>query len=265
MIESTHLILQWLRTARRRGQTLFLLFDYDGTLVPICEHPDLAVLPPTTRDALNSLAGEPGVRLGIISGRALANLKQMVEIAGIDYAGTNGLELEFSEVAVQHPQAGRMIARIEQLKDELQRVASPYEGAWIEVKPFGLTVHYRQVVEERVGELKASLQKSLESLAEGFRVLPGPMAVEIVPDLGWSKGTAVRIMIGRAGDPATVACYFGDHANDADAFEAVTALGGLSVGVGDSAPGCARFRLEDSQALGALLDQLLVGIRSEAA
>ena len=30
--------------ARRRGTRLVLLFDYDGTLVPIVEHPSMAVV-----------------------------------------------------------------------------------------------------------------------------------------------------------------------------------------------------------------------------
>ena len=36
--------------------TLALLLDYDGTLSPICSHPDLAILPTETKKVLERLA-----------------------------------------------------------------------------------------------------------------------------------------------------------------------------------------------------------------
>jgi len=256
-MDSHGAILQWLRLARKHGRALLLLFDYDGTLVPIAEHPDLAVLTPRTRSVLLSLAQRPGVRLGVISGRALADLKQKVQIPGIDYAGTDGIELELGGVPQQHPDAGRVVAQLAEVKEHLQQVITPFAGAWIEAKPLGLTVHFRQVAEELVGGLQASLQRALESPAGGLRVLPGPRALEVLPDLGWSKGTAVRMMIEHAAEPAIAPCYFGDQANDASAFDAVADLGGIAVGIGESAPGSARFRLESPAALDSLLVNFL--------
>ena len=72
---------------------LALLLDYDGTLSPIAPHPDLAVIPPETKKVLMRLARMPDVFVAIISGRGVNNVKQMVGIEGITYAGNHGLEI----------------------------------------------------------------------------------------------------------------------------------------------------------------------------
>ena len=53
-----------------------------GTLTPICKHPDLAVIPTETKKILERLANRRDVFVAIISGRSVANVKQMVGIEG---------------------------------------------------------------------------------------------------------------------------------------------------------------------------------------
>ena len=72
---------------------LALLLDYDGTLSPIAPHPDLATLPPETRAVLERLARLPDVFIAVVSGRGVNNVRDMVGIQGITYAGNHGLEI----------------------------------------------------------------------------------------------------------------------------------------------------------------------------
>ena len=72
---------------------LALLLDYDGTLSPIAPHPDLATIPDETKKVLERLANLSDVFVGIISGRGVNNVKEMVGIEGITYAGNHGLEI----------------------------------------------------------------------------------------------------------------------------------------------------------------------------
>ena len=72
---------------------LALLLDYDGTLSPLAPHPDLAVIPPETKKVLERLARMPDVFVAVISGRGVYNVKEMVGIEGITYAGNHGLEI----------------------------------------------------------------------------------------------------------------------------------------------------------------------------
>ena len=55
-----------------------LLLDYDGTLAPIAPHPDLAIIPPETKNVLQRLSNISDVYIAIISGRNVNNVKQMV-------------------------------------------------------------------------------------------------------------------------------------------------------------------------------------------
>jgi len=55
---------------------IFLFLDYDGTLTPLVESPDLAAMPDKAGDALRRISKTPGYRLCIVSGRSLADVKK---------------------------------------------------------------------------------------------------------------------------------------------------------------------------------------------
>ena len=66
---------------------LLLLSDYDGTLTPIVSRPEDAVLPLGVKEKLAALAGNKSVTVGVISGRSMTDIRAMVGIEGIYYAG----------------------------------------------------------------------------------------------------------------------------------------------------------------------------------
>jgi trehalose 6-phosphate synthase/phosphatase len=76
---------------------LALLLDYDGTLAPIAPHPDLAYLPIETKNVLQRLSRNPDVYIAIISGRNVENVKKMVGIEGITYAGNHGIQISHAD------------------------------------------------------------------------------------------------------------------------------------------------------------------------
>ena len=71
-----HLLSVWPEVAEhlRDARHILLLTDYDGTLTPIVERPDMANLSEDIRKLLQTLARQHRFTLGIISGRALADL-----------------------------------------------------------------------------------------------------------------------------------------------------------------------------------------------
>ena len=64
-----HLLNVWPSVSEkiRRAKRILLLFDYDGTLTPIVERPELARLAEGTRERLASLARGDRFLLGVIS------------------------------------------------------------------------------------------------------------------------------------------------------------------------------------------------------
>jgi trehalose 6-phosphate phosphatase len=69
-----------------------IFLDYDGTLTEIQKLPELAVLDKDVREILEKLKQK--YTLGIVSGRALNDVKSLVKVDGIFYSGNHGLEIE---------------------------------------------------------------------------------------------------------------------------------------------------------------------------
>ena len=59
----------------RSASTIAIGCDYDGTLTPIVDHPDMAVLPPRTRQALERIAVASGMTLAVVSGRRVDEIR----------------------------------------------------------------------------------------------------------------------------------------------------------------------------------------------
>jgi len=263
MIPPTRQVLEALVTAHVRGRPLALLFDYDGTLTPLVAHPKLACLTAATRQLLHGLAGLPRVAVGVISGRMLADVRSKVNLPGLYYGGTSGLELDLRSAAIVHPEEGLGRALVREAAELLAPIAGRYRGAWVEVKPLGLTLHFRNVHPARQRPLCAQARRVFRPCSEAWRLVDGACALEITPALGWTRVSALRaIRADLGGDPLLL--YAGDDSNDADALEAVAAGGGIAIGVGPRAPTTAAWRLDSPRTLHALLQALLTALHPVA-
>jgi trehalose 6-phosphate synthase/phosphatase len=243
--------------ARARGASLVLLFDYDGTLVPIAGHPRMAVMLESTRRRLARLARMPAMFVGMVSGRTIDDLRDRVGLVHAYYAGTGGLEIACGHTAMLQPDPTRVAPLLADVAASVRHVLNGYAGAWLEQKPLGLTAHYREVAPRRTAAIRRAIADAVQPWSGSIRVVDGAMAVEITPDLGWTKGTALRIIAKHAAGAAALPLYAGDEMNDADAMLAAAELGGLTLGIGAQAPSIAQYRLPDSASLEHCLDELL--------
>jgi trehalose 6-phosphate phosphatase len=256
MIAALQEVLERLCDAYCHGSSLVLLFDYDGTLTPIVEHPRLAVLDRKTRRLLAHLADRPRVQVGILSGRSLDELKSLVRLPGICLAGTGGMEIELRGYRIIHPRAGHAADTMNRLATQLRGHVAAYKGAWLEKKILGLTVHYRQMAGQLLGSLQAAVTEATQAFAHEVRIVQGPKAWEIIPTDGWNKGTAVRLILADLATNSDALFYAGDSANDAEAIEEVAAMGGMTLGIGPDSPSAAEYRLPNHAAFRAFLGSL---------
>jgi trehalose-6-phosphatase len=104
-------------------------------------------------------------------------------------------------------------------------------------------------------QCRARARSILELFGASLRLTDGPMAIEVTPDLGWTKGTAVRWLCKQLGSDVMLV-YAGDHGNDIDALAMAVALGGIAIGVGPDAPASAQHRVPNPAALVKLLLRL---------
>jgi trehalose-phosphatase len=260
MKTSLEIIAREVADSSRRGRPLAFFFDYDGTLTPFVAQPDEARLSAIAVSVLARLAAARCVCVSIISGRSLDNLKKMVGLAQLNYAGTSGLELEIKGGRWTHPKAAEGARFIEKLAGALASTVS-MTGAWIERKPIGLTVHYRALKADLVEPLREAILGMVGSVDGAFRVVNGAFAIEITPDFGWTKGNAVRQLLQNAA-PEAFPIYAGDEANDEEAMKFVVAQGGVAIAVGPRRMPATQYRLPAPGQLltwlGVLADELAV-------
>lgn len=181
--------------------------------------------------------------VAVITGRALEDVKKRVRVRGVSFAGNHGLEWsvrgERSVVAV----ASRPQRALMSVKKSLGAIAVRYRGAFIEDKRYSLAVHYRHVRALRRNAFVQAVQDIVHTIGgRHLRAVPGILILNILPNIGWNKGTAARMMHARLRRSKTsVPLFIGDDATDEDAFRALPI--GITVHVGRSAKSAARFYL----------------------
>jgi len=219
------------RDAWRRTGRLVLLLDFDGTLAPIVERPELAAMPDETRRALDRLLARPGVEAAIVSGRGLADARERAGIPGIAYAGNHGMEIRGPGIDRVHPEAAAARPVLERAAAGLRAALDGIPGAWVEDKQLTLSVHHRQTPPGRVPEVHETVRRVAGGL-EGVHLTEGKQVLEVRPNVDWNKGKAVLFLLEQMRPPAGAAIlYFGDDRTDEDAFRALAGHSSSAEGV----------------------------------
>jgi trehalose-phosphatase len=249
-------IEDWLGNYLSRRSRLALFLDYDGTLAPIVEHPSDAVMEAATRDAFERCVARPEIDVSIVSGRSLADVREMVGSEAVTYAGNHGLEIAGPGIEFCHEDLVHYEKRIGALASALREIAR--EGAWAEAKGPTLTFHVRRVPLERRAELLEQAEQLI--VQAGFQARPAHAALEGRPPIGWDKGRAVlhvlRARYGPDWSEHVRAIYVGDDHTDEDAYRFLSGLAStFRVGSAETAT-AALHRLSDTRDVGAMLDWL---------
>jgi trehalose 6-phosphate phosphatase len=90
--------------ARVKNKRIAVFLDYDGTLTPIVEDPEKALLSDAMRDALIELADHASV--AVISGRDRPDVQRLVGIGSIFYAGSHGFDIAGPDGMEINPEKG---------------------------------------------------------------------------------------------------------------------------------------------------------------
>jgi trehalose-phosphatase len=213
--------------ARARGG-LVLFTDYEGTLSSGVPDRRGVGLPLLVRGALVALATTPATRVVVISRYDACDLEAEVDVAGVTYAGYRGLQIRGAGMTLCHPVAEGLREALPVLAQKLSQRLAPLAGVEVEIKELGVTVHVRRMVPSTVPAVIAQAEELRRTSAGEFRVWPSESAVDLVPDVGWRKGSGALWILeqwareGR-GRPAVV--YLGDDDADEDAYLALRGHG----------------------------------------
>ena len=260
LFDAWQIIVDKIRTA---SHTLFM-FDFDGTLTPIVDTPEMAELHEESRELLKSLARCSNSTVAIISGRAINDLQSKIGIPGIIYAGNHGLEIQGPDLAFVHPiteEVGPVVRMVALL---LKKALGAIRGAIVEDKGLTLSVHYRLVDDQEVDEVKDILDSTvgLAAVLGKVRTSSGKMVHEIRPAVPWNKGKAVKLLMKRYGkggwQSGLLPIYVGDDLTDEDAFQVIENYGGVTVYVGgENHQSSASYYLKSTGEVANLIKELL--------
>jgi len=242
---------------RLGGRRLLLLSDFDGTLCEFQPSPETVSLEPVRRSLLDALARRPRVTVGLVSGRRLDDLRRRARIDGpVYYAGLHGLEIVGNGgTAFVHERVAETRGLLQVLARALAAHLTALGGVRLENKELSVAVHTRQASPDDRSEARRIVERIVGPHLERstFRLLPGSSVIEIMPNIAWTKGDAVRWIradVERRHGPAWPV-YLGDDVTDEDAFRAIGGEG-LTIIVGER-PSAAELRLPGPPAVEAWL------------
>lgn len=205
---------------------LSLLLDFDGTLVPIAPTPDAVTVTDSLRGLMVAVSERLEGRVALVSGRSLDQLDAIWGrcLWAMTVAASHGQELRHDGRRRGPPPANifrRLIA-------DIQLVFPPTSGIVVEVKSFGIGIHYRLAPEQR----DAVCAWAEEAAAEHDLVVqPGDMVYELrLP--GADKGDAVHAIMQLAPFAGTRPVYVGDDLTDIPAIAAAREFAGRGLAVG---------------------------------
>jgi trehalose-phosphatase len=246
---------------RLLGRPLVLLLDLDGTLAPIVPRPEYAALSGDMKRVLCDLVELPETSLAIVSGRAAADARRIVDVPGVWVIGNHGFELATPD-AEPVPRSGvaEFEAQMQRATVAAEKVARDCPGVVVENKKWTLSVHYRLAHPRIVPEIIAAVRAI--GLDLDLRVTNGKEVVELRPPLAVDKGIAsVELARSLGAMRGGSVLYAGDDRTDEDAFRALRAEYDRSVTVRvgaeqlpDRSTTHAEFDLADTAAMRQLLE-----------
>jgi trehalose 6-phosphate synthase/phosphatase len=243
------------RPDSREPVDVYLLVDYDGTLVPMARSPELAAPDPEVIALLEALAARRRLRVAIVSGRAHWNLEGWLGHLPIALWAEHGFwhrsrlgDPWEAASSVPHDWSRR-------IRTIVSQITASTPGSHVECKTASIAWHYRLVeprlAARQVQVLRERLTHELHD--EPFNVLEGKKVLE-VRLRGISKAlVAARIEADLS--PATSIVAMGDDRTDEELFCALP-RSSVTVAVGNL-PSSARYRVADYRSVRRMLRWIL--------
>jgi trehalose-phosphatase len=247
--------LEELNTIRQAidGRTVAVFLDYDGTLAPIANHPELAVLDNAMHTTLGRLAHY--CKVAIISGRALDDIKTRVDVPELFYSGNHGLEIcGPTGSGIKHEIGEEFLPTLEVAHKTLLQKLGDIRGVLIENKRYSLSIHYRHTSPDNVQRIETAINETTDN-SPWLSKHQGKLVFEIRPRLDWHKGKAILWLLQRiATEAESLPIFIGDDVTDEDAFRALRDSGiGVLVSTEPHAT-AARYWIRDVEEVRLLLE-----------
>jgi trehalose-phosphatase len=211
------------RTRIKEADLIFLVCDYEGTLVPLSQTGEEVHMADTVHEHLVELTRLPSVRLAIISSRSLIELREKINLLNAHYLCNHGLEISGPELNFHHSVAEKFRTIIHEAANTL-KTQLRVERAVVEDRGLSVGLNYRGVMENQVSSLEAKTGNLLANAVRErkVRMEKTRRMIEIVPAVDWDRGKAVKMLYQhyQAEFPGKkiLLLYVGDDSMDEPAF-----------------------------------------------
>lgn len=237
-------------TAVAKNKKIAVFLDYDGTLTPIVDDPDRAIMSNAMRSAVRNVAKY--FPTAIISGRSCDKVYELVGLTELYYAGSHGMDImgpvrnsasgdhpncikstdqQGKEVNLFQP-ASEFTSMIDEVFRTLVESSKDIKGAKVENHKFCASVHYRNVDEKSWPTIAQCVHDVLKDYPR-LRLTHGRKVLEVRPEIDWNKGKAVEFLLeslGLSNSDNVLPIFIGDDRTDEDAFK-VLRQGNLGYGI----------------------------------
>lgn len=234
-----------------------LFLDFDGTLVPLADHPQAVSPSPRLPSLLQTLSFHLQGALGLITGRALHDLAKFLPHDHFHAAGQHGAEWRWANghvgISGRVDHDASLHAGLMQYAKEAQ---SKMPGLFIEDKNISVGLHYRHEPDAQA-RLSFVMEDMLALAGPDYEILGGNMVMEIKrKDV--SKGAALRRFMTMAPFAQRKPVMIGDEIADEHGFIAAHEYGGFGILVGAARPTAAQYHLPDVAGVHAWLEALIL-------
>ena len=248
----------------QQGYCLFL--DIDGTLADFTLNPKDSVIPASTLTLLQKIQTHD-VKIAAVTGRSLAEARQMLSPLTLPIAATHGLEIAFDDDSISNDEniVSIDIMELATIRQAIIQSCRPYNNLIIEKKPYSVALHFRQAPD--LGDMAYTIMTETLKTHNNWSLKSGKYVWEVVPK-GVSKGSAILTLLEKIQRPNPLCPIFiGDDITDEAGFVAVQGdsksladdsqlIKGMGIKVGCE-PTSANYYVHDTHEVTVLLDSFL--------
>ena len=204
-------------------QEYCLFLDIDGTLADFTMNPKDSVIPDSTSILLQKIQSH-GVKIAVVTGRSLAEARQMLSPLTLPIAATHGLGIAFDDSSDTNETNETNVVSVDTMelaviKQAIIQSCIPFDDFTVENKPYSVALHFRQNP-ALADEAYAIMAETLKT-HNNWSLKSGKYVWEVVPK-GVNKGSAILALLKKMQSNKSVfPIFIGDDITDEAGFVAV--------------------------------------------
>jgi trehalose-phosphatase len=197
--------------AAERG--VLVALDFDGTLAPLVDDPEKSHMLGQARSALERLTEVEGVKIALVSGRAIESLARVADpMPEWFLVGSHGVETVAPGLLRNYAPSWEVPRDLE---NGFRSIGRLHPGTRIELKPFGIALHTRGLTEEAAQNAERDAVQWCLGWDPAMLLRKGHGILECaVRDA--KKGDGVRHIVALSGSSRVL--FAGDDQTDEDVF-----------------------------------------------